>query len=263
MKRPVNKSAKSKEKERSNPDVNSKAQAANAEFSNQRPEAIRQQKLSAMVQDSTRMTQLKTVQEMADRSSAVKGSRIQQRSISQSIIQGRFYGQNLDQAQQDWNALLGHLDNLHNTHTLPNKADIDNFITDSEVSWYGDGEHEASIVQFNAVVTLKGKIKTGLEQLKLPIGDSAGLGWNDIVNYLTNDISAKGFITVQSHQGRLGGGHGNGTFWTASDGTTGTVPANIHGANDGALGGARGAVRTVIVAHNAAVNAAKTAVDNL
>merc|ERR1712150_82542 len=55
----------------------------------------------------------------------------------------------------------------------------------------------------------------------------------------------------------LSGGHGNGVNWRAtgpgSKTVTGSVPDNTHGANDGALNGARGEVKKVILNHNEAI----------
>ncbi|WP_298769908.1 hypothetical protein [uncultured Shewanella sp.] len=173
-----------------------------------------------------------------------------------NIVQGRFYAP-LPEQGTEWNTLLDNINTLHNAHALPNKADIDHFIGDSEAIWHGDEEHSGSVNRFNAFVTLKGKVKAGLEQLKLDPNDSSTLNWGDIIHYLTNQINAKGFITVNSNQGALGGGHGNGWFWNAIGVTTGSIPDSTHGQSAGALNGARGSVRTVIIAHNDAINAEK------
>ncbi len=164
---------------------------------------------------------------------------------------------------EGWNAMLAHLEELHEEHVLPGKDAIDEFVAAAEIDWYGTEEHSAAVEQFNAKITLKSKMKSALEELKVPPTDSADLDWDEIVGYLAAEIHAKGFITVESEHRHLPGGHGLGYYWAASDGTTGTVPDNAHGRGEGALNGARGSVRTVIIAHNAAVDAAKAAVDNL
>ncbi|WP_229261405.1 hypothetical protein [Duganella margarita] len=162
-----------------------------------------------------------------------------------------------------WNAILQHVQNLHALHVLPNMAAINNYIPQAEAEWEGDDEHTAPINQFNAVVTLKYRIKEGLTALRRNPLDAHNLNWGNIIGYLTG-VNTAGFITVVTQINvALPGGHGNGDLWTASDGTTGTVPYAAHGRGPGALNGARGAVHTVILAHNVAVEAAKTAVDNL
>ena len=179
------------------------------------------------------------------------------RSTSPSTLQGRFFNPIPDQGAA-WNTLLDNMDIIHGNTPLPNKADIDTYIQQSEIAWYGDDDHNESVVRFNAFVTLKGKVKAGLEQLKLSPNDSAGLNWGDIVDYLINDVGGKGFLVVNTNHGALGGGHGRGWFWNAVGVTTGTVPDAAHGLNDAALGGARGSVRTVIIAHNALIENEKT-----
>lgn len=179
-----------------------------------------------------------------------------EKSSTSTTIQGRFYPPIPEQGIE-WNAVLDKIDTLHGNTPLPNKADIDNFILQSEDNWYGDGDHADNVARFNAFITLKGKVKTGLEQLKLDPNDSAALNWGDIVGYLTNDVGGKRFIVVNASHGHLGGGHGNGWFWNAVGVTTGTVPDATHGLGDGALNGARGSVRTVINAHNTLIDIEK------
>lgn len=162
-----------------------------------------------------------------------------------------------------WNAMLQHVQNLHARHVLPNIAVIDNYILQAEGEWEGDGDHAAPTNQFNAVVTLKYRIKEELTALRMDPTAASNLNWGNIVGFLAG-VNTGGFITiVRQINVALSGGHGNGDSWTASNGTTGTVPYATHGLGGGALNGARGAVRTVILAHNAAVEAAKTHVDNL
>lgn len=69
------------------------------------------------------------------------------------------------------------------------------------------------------------------------------------------EIQTKGFIQVTCRNG-LSGGHGAGIEWRVNNEISGSVPASAHGRNDGALRGARGAVRRVISFHNSLVDAA-------
>jgi hypothetical protein len=183
----------------------------------------------------------------------------QERQVAQRML---FAPPNTGDVVQ-WNAILQHVQNLHALHVLPNIAAINNYIVQAEGEWEGDDEHTAPINQFNAVVTLKYRIKDGLTALLMNPMNANNLNWGNIIGFL-GGVNTAGFITVvRQINVALPGGHGNGDLWTASDGTTGTVPYAHHGRGAAALNGARGAVHTVILAHNAAVEAAKTAVDNL
>jgi hypothetical protein len=183
----------------------------------------------------------------------------QERQVAQRML---FAPPNTGDVVQ-WNAILQHVQNLHALHVLPNIAAINNYIAQAEGEWEGDDEHTAPINQFNAVVTLKYRIKDGLAALLMNPMNANNLNWGNIIGFL-GGVNTAGFITVvRQINVALPGGHGNGDLWTASDGTTGTVPYAHHGRGAAALNGARGAVHTVILAHNAAVEAAKTAVDNL
>ncbi|WP_299008989.1 hypothetical protein [uncultured Shewanella sp.] len=61
----------------------------------------------------------------------------------------------------------------------------------------------------------------------------------------------------------MGVGHGNGWFWSVIGVTTGSIPDATYGLSGGALNGAIGAVRTVLIAHNDAIDAEKKWVNGL
>ena len=141
---------------------------------------------------------------------------------------------------------------------------LDNWITAGELAW--NAQPRQVSWKTRKVRSLQNVIYSAANADQRPIADSAGLAWGDITAYLQGLMALNLVNVVITPNTPLGGGHGNGTYWRATNASTGvqiqtgSIPNNTHGLGHGALNGARGAVRDVIVEHNAIIAALKVTV---
>jgi hypothetical protein len=219
---------------------------SNFHFEDNRTEAITQRKLQEMADNSSRAMQLKVFQETSDKQMKTKQPHMQQ------VIQARFYHPLPDDGDR-WNNLLDEIDALHGNKPLPNKIDIDNFITTTEAEWNGSDGHSESVIHFNAFVTLKYKVKTGLEAGKIDTNDARNVGWDAILPIIRR-IRDAGYCTVNIHENVPYDGS-NGVTWRVDEGGNfqrGGWKYNAMIQNN--LGGALAQVRTAIGFHNDAID---------
>ena len=162
-------------------------------------------------------------------------------------------------SEVQWNAICAELTDWRGAR----QETLENWITAAELAW--NAQQRQPNWKASKIASLKNVIYSAVNADKRLIADSGNLGWDDITNYLAG-LQALGLVTVATEHRALGGNHGNGTYWAATetvsgdDIETGTVPDAVHGLGAGALNGARGAVRTVIVAHNGLLDAIAQAV---
>lgn len=221
--------------------------ASTFHFEDNRTEAIAQRKLQDMVDNSPRALQLKAFQEMSDKQMKTKQPPVQQ------IIQARFYDP-LPDGGERWNILLDEIETLHGSKPLPNKDDIDEFITTAEGEWHGTDDHSASTIQFNAFITLKSKVKTGLRAGKIDTNDARNVGWDAILPIIRR-IKAAGYCAVNISENVPYDGS-NGVTWRVDDGQGNDQRGGwkYNAMNQGNLRGALGQVRTAIGYHNDAID---------
>lgn len=183
-------------------------------------------------------------------------------------VQARFVanshgGTDLSGIQNLWNSLLAWRD-AHAAITYP--AAMAAHIRDFERDYY-DATWEQ---QVTAVRVLCNHIKDGVETLRQDPNGAANLDWDDFRPFLQN-LAGLGLVSVGGLGAvtALSGGHGRGYEWAATVTATGvaiangSIPNSAHGRSDGARGGTRGTIRTVILGHNTQVDAAKAAVEAL
>jgi hypothetical protein len=167
-------------------------------------------------------------------------------------VQAKFHAPIPDQGDE-WNDLIDRITNLDNIVDLPNMDEINEAIAQGEMNWYGDDEHSAGVLRFNAFVSLKYRVRTGLTELRRNRLDANALDWGDFITEM-NTLSLKyGVVTGPVSTG----GHPSDTYTYTVGGNSISLAeeTDAHGQTAGNLNTRRGQMRNVFDLFNGAVDA--------